>query len=161
MERVDLEDVHQAALSGDPDRRAVDDALGATDVALKYYALDPGEAFSGGFHTHTDQEELFVVLEGEATWDTEDGEATLTVAAGEAVRFAPGEFQHGYASEDGDGVRALAIGAPPGMEGTVTRFRCPACGEETDHDVDLDADSRQTTTTCQACGNELVTDLAG
>jgi uncharacterized cupin superfamily protein len=159
MERVDLEDVEQAPLSGAPDRRAVDDALGTTEMAIKYYELDPGEAFSGGYHTHENQEEVFVILEGEATWDTEAGEAALTVGEGEAIRFAPGEFQHGYATDEA--VRALALGAPPGMEETVTVFTCPACGEEAEHDVDLDPGARTTTTTCRACGNAIETDLDG
>ena len=158
MEKVDLDDVSQAPLSGAADRRDVSAALGATDVAVIYYELEPGEAFSGGFHAHLDQEELFLVLEGRATWDTEAGEAAVTVGAGEAVRFAPGEFQHGY-NDSGDVVRALALGAPPGMDETVARFRCPACGERGDHDVDLDEERGITITECRACGNEIRTDL--
>lgn len=158
MERVELEEVDRAALSGDADRRDVSAALGATDVAVMYYELERGEAFSGGFHTHLDQEEVFVVLKGEATWDTEDGEAAFTVGAGEAVRFAPGEFQHGYNASEGP-VRALTLGAPPGMAETVSRFRCPACGEYGEHDVALDEERGVTVTECRACGNEIRTDL--
>jgi len=160
MEQVDLSSAEQAALSGAADRRDVSAALGATDVAVMYYELEPGEAFSGGFHAHLDQEELFVVLEGEATWDTEAGEAAVTVGAGEAVRFAPGEFQHGYNDAD-EPLRALAIGAPPGMDETVARFTCPACGERGDHDVDIDEQRGVTVTECRACGNEIRTDLGG
>jgi uncharacterized cupin superfamily protein len=160
MEQVTLEEVPPAALSTGHGRYALDDALGATDLAVKYYHLEPGEVFSGGYHTHESQEEIFIVLEGEATWDTEDGEASMTLSAGEAVRFAPGEFQHGYVDEDREeGVRALALGAPPGMDETVSRFVCPACEQQADHDVDLDAEARVTTTTCRNCGNELRTEL--
>jgi len=63
-EKVDLDSVERAALSGAADRRDVSAALGATDVAIMYHELEPGEAFSGGFHAHHDREELFVVLEG-------------------------------------------------------------------------------------------------
>lgn len=160
MEKVDLDAAERAALSGAADRRDVSAALGATDVAVMYYELEPGEAFSGGFHAHLDQEELFFVLDGEATWDTEDGEAALTAGAGEAVRFERGEFQHGYNDSEGV-VRALAVGAPPGMDETVARFTCPACGERGEHDVDLDEERGVTVTECRACGNEIRTDLGG
>lgn len=158
MEKVDLDGVDQAALSGTADRRDVSAALGATDVAVAYYELEPGEAFSGGFHAHLDQEELFFVLEGEATWDTEAGEAAVTLGSGEAVRFEPGEFQHGY-NDSGELVRALAVGAPPGMDETVSRFTCPACGEYGEHDVHLDETHGVTVTECRACGNEIRTEL--
>lgn len=160
METVDLDDVAQAALSGTADRRDLSAALGATDVAVAYYELEPGEAFSGGFHTHMDQEELFVVLDGEATWDTESGEATFTLGAGEAVRFGPGEFQHGY-NDSEEPVRALAIGAPAGMDETVSRFRCPACGEYGEHDVHLDEERGVTVSVCRGCDNEIRTELDG
>ena len=160
MERVTLNDVPAAALSTGHGRYALDEALGATDLAVKYYDLAPGDVFSGGYHTHESQEEVFIVLEGEATWDTEDGEASMTLAAGEAVRFAPGEFQHGYVEETREeGVRALALGAPPGMDETVSKFTCPACGDAAEHDVDLDAERRVTTTTCRNCGSETRTEL--
>jgi uncharacterized cupin superfamily protein len=158
MEHVDIDDVEQATLSGPTDRRALDEALGTTDVAVKYYELEPGQTFSGGYHTHHDQEEIFYVIEGEATWDTEDGDAAVTVSAGEALRFGPGEFQHGYNDSDGT-VRALALGAPPGMDETVSVFACPACGEEAKHDVDLDAENGVSVTTCRACGNVIETGL--
>lgn len=70
MEKVDLEEVPPAAVSRGSGRRALDEALGTTDVAIKYYELDPGEVFSGAFHAHHDRGEVFVVLDGEATRDT-------------------------------------------------------------------------------------------
>jgi uncharacterized cupin superfamily protein len=160
MEKVALSDVPQAQLAGEPDRRAVDDALGTADLAVKYYELETGEAFSGGYHTHESQEEVFVILEGTATWDTEAGEAALTVEAGEAIRFAPGEFQHGYNAEDAtERVRALALGAPPGMDETVSVFPCSNCGERTKHDVDLWPAERASVSTCRECGREVRVDL--
>jgi len=158
MQRARLDDLQPAALSTGHGRLALDEALGATDLAVKYYDLDPGAVFSGGYHTHESQEEIFIILEGEATWDTEDGEASMTLSAGEAARFAPGEFQHGYVDGE-EGVRALALGAPPGMEETVSKFTCPNCGEETEHDVHLDAEARVSTTTCRNSDNELRTEM--
>jgi len=160
MKKVDLDEVQPAALSDGPGRRALGEALGTTDVAIKYYVLEPGEVFSGGFHTHHDQEEIFVVLEGEATWDTEAGEGALTVSAGEALRAPPGEFHHGYNDSD-ETVRALALGAPPGMDDTVSVFTCPACGEEAKHDVELDQESGVSVTECRDCGNTIRTELEG
>lgn len=160
MEHVHVDDIKQATLSGPADRRALSKALGATDVVVMYYNLEPGDVLSGGYHTHHDQEELFVVLEGEATFDTAAGEAALTVEAGEAVRFARGEFQHGY-NDGPEDARVLAIGAPPGMDETVSIFTCPACDEEGKHDVDLDERRGITITRCRACGNEIRTEVGG
>jgi mannose-6-phosphate isomerase-like protein (cupin superfamily) len=160
MKKVDIEEVPAAALSDGPGRRALDEALGTTDVAIKYYVLDPGEVFSGGFHTHHDQEEIFVLIEGEAVWDTEAGEAAITLSAGEALRAPPGEFHHGYVPEDADGpARAIALGAPPGMDETVSVFTCPACGEEAKHDVDIDQEQGISVTECRECGNTIRTEL--
>jgi uncharacterized cupin superfamily protein len=157
MEHVDIDDVKQAALGGPVDRRDVGRALGATDVAVMYYELDPGEKFSGGYHTHLDQEELFLLLDGEAEFRTEDGR--VTVAAGQAIRFAPDEFQTGYNHYDSDeSVRGLALGAPAGMDETVSIFQCPDCSEEGKHDVDLDETGGTVTTTCRGCGFEMETE---
>jgi hypothetical protein len=103
---------------------------------------------------------VFVVVEGEATFETRaDGdpasaEREVAVGAGEAVRFAPGEFQSGGnevseprsdGSEDersessgGDGtVVAFALGAPRETEDIrIARIpgfgevACPGCGRE-------------------------------
>ena len=130
MEKVSVDDVEPQALGDDTDRRGLADPLGATDVAINRYALEPGEAFSGGLHAHLDQEEIFYVVEGEATFEhapepTADSE-TVTVEAGEAVRFPPGEYQQGR-NEGDDRVVALALGAPKETtEGRVAQ-PCPAC----------------------------------
>ena len=125
MEQVSIEEVETSERSS-ATVRGLAEALGATDVAINHYRLDPGEAFAGGMHTHMDQEEVFYVIVGEATFETPDGE--VSVGEGEAVRFAPGDYQRGR--NDGDGpVEALALGAP--KESTDVRIPqpCPACGE--------------------------------
>ncbi|KTG09969.1 cupin [Haloprofundus marisrubri] len=132
MEKVDIDDVRPMSLDGELDRRPLTDLLGATDVALNYYGVDPGEAFTSGLHAHLDQEELFYVLEGTATFETKsdpNGETeTVEVAENEAIRFAPGEFQQGR-NESDERVAALALGAP--KESTEIRVpnTCPACGD--------------------------------
>jgi len=149
MERVSIDEVEPSALGSDVDRRGLSEPLGATDVALNRYRLDPGERFSGGLHAHTDQEEIFVVVEGEATFETMDGD--VSVGAGEAVRFAPGEFQSG--KNDGDEpVVAFALGAPRDSEDVRIPQECPECGHENMRAVPSDDgfDLR-----CPECGAEL------
>jgi mannose-6-phosphate isomerase-like protein (cupin superfamily) len=155
MEHISIDDVEPQAMGGgDLDRRGLAEALGAENVAVNRYALDPGENFSGGMHAHLDQEEIFYVVSGEATFETApepDAETeTVTVGPDEAVRFAPGEYQQGR-NESDETVVALALGAPkdstegrvaqpcpdcespamalvPGPEGLV--MECPECGAE-------------------------------
>jgi uncharacterized cupin superfamily protein len=135
MQKIATDDVEPTAMGGgDLDRRGLSEPLGTDDVAINYYALDPGEAFSGGMHAHLDQEEVFYVIEGTATFETKseptaDSE-TVEVAAGEAIRFAPGEFQQGRNESDGR-VVALALGAPRDS----TEGRIPQPCEECDGDV--------------------------
>ena len=158
MERVSLDEIEPD--SADPDRRSdrrpLSDRLGTTDVSIAHYTLEPGERFSGSLHTHIDQEEIFVVLEGEATFETKtsgetadadgldvsaanDGETggtdEVVVGETEAIRFAPGEFQTGRNAAD-ERLVALALGAP--KDSTDVRIAripvlddldvsCPAC----------------------------------
>jgi uncharacterized cupin superfamily protein len=129
------------------DRRALSDRLGTTSVAIVRYRLAPGEALPGGLHAHRDQEEVFVVISGTATFETlaEPGDRSagggwtgreVDVGAGEAIRFAPGEFQSGRnaADEDDtddgpdDDLVVLAIGAPRETDDVRVPLDCPACG---------------------------------
>jgi len=80
-------------------------------MALNYYELAPGDSFAYGYHRHERQEELFLVQQGAATFETEAGD--VVVEAGEVVRFVPGEFQRGV-NEGEERVVAFALGAPRG-----------------------------------------------
>lgn len=158
MEKVAIDDVapHEYP-SGERthDRRSLSDPLNTTDVAINRYVLDPGERFSGSVHAHMDQEEVFIVVEGEATFVTRDGE--VTVEANEAIRFAPGEFQSGK-NEGDEAVIAFGIGAPRGSEdvriayipgiGDVT---CPECGHDHLRIDPTDAEGL----VCPECGERL------
>ncbi|WP_440770887.1 cupin domain-containing protein [Natronorubrum sp. DTA28] len=147
MNRVAIDDLeprpHDEELHAD--RRPLSEPLGTDHVAITRYVLESGERFSGSVHAHFDQEEVFVVLEGEATFeaypnDDRDGKPTeITVTENEVIRFAPGEFQTGR--NDGERrVVALALGAPRDTEDIrIARIpvlddrnvSCPDC--EADH----------------------------
>ena len=149
MEKVSIGDVEPNAFGSDIDRRGLSDPLETTDLALNRYRLDPGERFSGGMHAHMDQEEVFVIVEGEATFETMDGE--VTVGEAEVIRFAPGEFQSGKNDSDGE-VVAFAMGAPRDSEDVRLPQDCPECGHDNvraipgDDGFDLQ---------CPDCGAEL------
>ena len=149
MEKVSIGDVEPNAFGSDIDRRGLSDPLETTDFALNRYRLDPGERFSGGIHAHMDQEEVFVIVEGEATFETMDGE--VTVGEAEVIRFAPGEFQSGKNDSDGE-VVAFAMGAPRDSEDVRLPQNCPECGHDNvraipgDDGFDLQ---------CPECGAEL------
>ncbi|MFB6269910.1 MAG: cupin domain-containing protein, partial [Halobacterium sp.] len=70
MERVTVEDVESRPNPMDVHdvRRPLSRELGAEHVALVEYELAPGDQFSGGLHAHHDQEEIFYVLAGTATF---------------------------------------------------------------------------------------------
>ena len=91
---------------------------------------------------------MFVVLAGEATFETLDG--TVTVNDGEAIRFAPGEFQSGYNGGD-DELVVLAAGAPRDTDDVRIPFACPDCG----HD-DLRFEPGSGVFVCPDCGSEHV-----
>lgn len=130
--------------------RVVSDELGIDGFVFNYYEVAPGESFSTGFHTHLDQEEVFYVVEGVATFRTQDG--PVTVDSGEAVRFGPGEYQHGYNESDAD-VIALAFGAP--KHGSDTRVECPACGERIAPEITGTEGPGPRVFRCTACGAEI------
>lgn len=158
MEHLSIDDVDQAATRTDVDQRVLTEALGTTDMAVNHYRLQPDDRLSSGLHTHEDQEEVFIVTEGEVTFHTDAADDDqVTVSAGEVIRFAPGEFQTGgnHGEEEAE---MIALGAPrdsedirvprvcPECDAEVVRvvpaedgtfgFVCPECGEEGD-DVEI------------------------
>ena len=127
MEHIEIDEVETGGFGRDAEMRPLTDALGTEDMAINHYRLDPGEGFSGGLHAHLDQEEVFVILSGTATFETEDG--TVEVGEGEAIRFAPGEYQTG--SNEGEvAVDALALGAPADSTEVRVPVECRECGHE-------------------------------
>jgi mannose-6-phosphate isomerase-like protein (cupin superfamily) len=159
MEHVSADEIEPQAMGDDIDRRGLAEPLGATDVAINRYVLEPGEAFSGGLHAHLDQEELFYVVEGTATFEyrTDPGgeSETVTVGPAEAVRFAPGDYQQGR-NESDERVVALALGAPKETtEGRVAQ-PCPECDSDV---LALAPADEGFLLVCPDCDTELEPDL--
>lgn len=148
MERVRIADVENA-LGPAAEKRRLTDPLGATDLAINYYELSPGDAFAFGYHRHASQEEVFVVEAGTVTFETEAG--PVEVGPDEAVRFAPGEYQRGV-NRGSDRVRALALGAPQDPGETDIRRNCAGCGERTAQAIELADDGDALLTRCADCG---------
>jgi uncharacterized cupin superfamily protein len=146
MEKLDIDGLENHPRVADVQKHLTN-PLGLSDMALNYYELDPGESFSGGLHTHMNQEEIFYVIEGTATFDTP--EDSHEVGANEIVRFAPGEYQEGK-NESDDRVRALALGAPQEAGETRTALPCSECGADY-HTAEVTDDG--VILTCPDCEN--------
>ncbi|MXV62148.1 cupin [Natronorubrum sp. JWXQ-INN-674] len=178
MDKVQIDDVdiETNPMGVHSIRRPISKALGFTDFAMNYFELEPGESFSGGLHTHHDQEEVFYVQQGTATFETHalqgdgdtndesapasDEHSEVTVEAGEVIRFAPGEFQKGYNdNDDGDEtVVGFAFGAPGAQhdwEQIESLIYCQECEEELGHGLEL-TDEGAFRMTCTECGNSFV-----
>lgn len=150
MEKVavaDLENSVQPAAV----MRHLTKSLGLTDMALNYYELEPGDSFAFAYHNHEAQEELFFVVSGTATFDTEDG--PVEVGPNECVRFDREEFQRGW-NRGEERVVALAMGAPLEYGKQVKLRFCDACDEETDHDLTRTDDDSAVFALCTECGAE-------
>ena len=180
MRRVHIEDV-DTYMGPASVKRPLSTELETEGIAINYFELDPGESFAFGYHSHAGQEEVFYVLQGTATFETnagaaaraeangksiasEDEDATVgptadadrievEVEAGEAIRFAPGEYQQGH-NENTERVVALAIGAPRDAGETDIRRECPPCGEDTPQEIEMTEDHDSLVTRCIECGTE-------
>lgn len=148
MQHITVDDVDDWMGPADV-KRSLGTALGAEDVAINYYELDPEESFAFGYHRHQDQEEIFYVVEGTATFETNEGE--VEVGSGEAVYFAPGEWQQGWNRTDGR-VVAIAVGAPQDMGETEIERECEDCGERTRQEVVPTDEKDALLTKCVNCG---------
>lgn len=131
--------------------RHLTEPLGLTDFAMNYYELEPGDSFAFAYHNHEVQEEVFYVISGTATFDTADG--PVEVGPNEAIRFDREEFQRGWNRSD-EPVVALALGAPLDYGVQVKLRYCDACGEETDTELERDADEEAVVAYCKECGAE-------
>lgn len=126
MEHVSFDELENRPRNASVTRRATE-ALSLEHMALNYYELAPGDTFSAGMHAHMEQEEVFLILEGTATFQTDSEK--VSVGPMEGVRFEPGEYQQGR-NEGGERVRALAMGAPREQLPIHSPVTCRECGAE-------------------------------
>lgn len=149
MEKVAIDDLELTSNPPAAVQRNLTRPLGTTDVALNYYELAPGDSFAYAYHNHEIQEEVFYVVEGTATFETESG--AVEVGSGEVVRFPPGEYQRGT-NRGAERVVALALGAPLDY-GHMDKTRdCPVCGGFTTQSFEMDGPDY--VATCTECGAE-------
>mgnify|MGYP000058221337 CR=1 FL=1 len=150
-------DVQELDLSeAQVNRQSISAPLDAEDFSMNYYKLEPGENFADSVHTHADQEESFVILEGEATFETKPDPTaeseTITVGESQMVRFDPGEYQQGR-NESDEPVRALALGTPQESTDIRVAMACRECGES-DY-LNFVMTGREPTLECPECGMEI------
>jgi len=144
---ADLEDSIQAAAV----MRHLTDPLGLSDFAMNYYELEPGDSFAFAYHNHEVQEEVFCVISGTATFETEEG--AVEVGPDEAIRVGREEFQRGWNRGD-ERVVALALGAPLDYGKQVKLRYCPECDEETDNELDRAEEEEAVVAHCTECETE-------
>lgn len=129
--------------------RVLTDPLGTESMAINVFDLNPGETIGYALHRHLDQEEVFYVVDGCVTFETDSDD--VTVKAGEMVRFAPGEYQLGRNTGDGR-ARVVALGAPRDTEDVEYLIDCDDCGERTVQVPEVSETERTVTIRCTACG---------
>lgn len=152
MQHVTIDDIELPPTNSPADVvRPLSQALGTTEFAMNVFELAPGDSFGFAYHRHHDQEEVFYIQRGTATFETESG--AIEVGAGEVIRFSPGEFQLG-ANQSDKRVEALAIGAPRDSEEIEYLLDCSACEERTVHTPEVDEDEGVIVIQCSECGAE-------
>ena len=106
--KADVEDIG-SAFDGPPDLefRAATKPLGIAQSAVSYQRIPPGYRFPNG-HTHTTQEEVYVVLRGSGRMKIDD--EIIELKEWDAVRVPPGLWR-GYEAGQ-EGLELLVVGAP-------------------------------------------------
>lgn len=150
MKKLSVDDVDSRMGPADV-KRPLSEPLDTENVAVNYYELAPGDSFGFGYHRHADQEEVFYVQQGTATFETEDGD--VEVGAGEAIRFSPGEWQLGRNTGE-ERVVALAIAAPAAAGSTEMLRECGDCGGRTTNRIEMSDDRDALVTICEQCDAE-------
>ncbi|WP_137286346.1 cupin domain-containing protein [Halorussus salinisoli] len=154
MEKVAIEEVdnERNPMKVHSVRKPVSRALDTDHFAMNYFELEAGESFSGGLHRHDDQEEVFYVESGTATFEVGLDREEVAVESGELIRFPPGEFQKGY-NDGEETVEGWALGAPGAMhdwDELQSRAYCPECEDERTQDVGFVEGNFELT--CTECG---------
>ncbi|WP_255152722.1 cupin domain-containing protein [Halorarius halobius] len=150
MDKIRIDEIDERVDSATV-QRPLTDAVNAMNVALNYYELAPGDSFAYGYHMHEKQEEVFVIQEGQVTFETEEG--FVSVGPDEVIRFAPGEYQQGI-NKGNERVIALAIGAPQEAGKSEIRRACESCRERTPNTIERSENGTVKITRCLECGTE-------
>ena len=96
----------------DLDIRNVGDALGAEEMRVTVWYFDPGEEIQ--YHAHSEQEELYYVLEGTFSLKLgRSGEEEYVEAGPGTFWVAKPEIGHGRRDVGDERGAVLAFGAPP------------------------------------------------
>lgn len=114
---TDLSEIEE--IPPDLDIRSLDDALGTEELNVNLWYFDPGEEIQ--YHAHSEQEELYYVLEGEFSLKLGRSGEEEFVEVGPGTFYAAGpEVGHGHRYLGDDQGIILAIGAPavedPGLD---------------------------------------------
>ncbi|MFB6283932.1 MAG: cupin domain-containing protein [Halobacteria archaeon] len=149
MDKTSIEEADEVLDSATVCKPLTDD-LDASNLSLNYYELAPGDSFAYGYHSHETQEEVFLVLDGTATFETDKGD--VEVGKGEVACFHPGEFQRGVNRSD-QRLRAFAFGAPREMGETTVMNDCSNCGKRTGNRIKPHPDREAMVTCCEECGS--------
>ncbi|WP_330633208.1 cupin domain-containing protein [Halocatena halophila] len=159
MDKINIEDarVVLSPLDVHSERRPISYELGTTDFVMNFFRLEPGESIAGLFHKHDDQEEVFYVEKGIATFTVGEDKKTVKVKEGELIRFPPGEFQRGD-NKDDEPLTVWAIGAPGAghdPDEVSVLYPCNRCQEETIHEIDRSTIG-ETRVICNECSNDEI-----
>lgn len=121
MPKIDLASIEQTNSTGYPPpfneavagrfARKIGQAIGFTDFGITETTLQPG-AWSSQRHWHEGEDELVVILEGEAVLIEEDGETIMR--PGDIAAFRKGVANgHHFINRCDHPCRFIAIGRPP------------------------------------------------
>lgn len=93
----------------------VDDVLGTEHLQIKLWYFESGDEMI--YHAHTEQEELYYVLEGKFSLKLGDPDDPEIEEVGPGTFYVAGpETGHGHRYIGDDTGVILAIGAPPGFD---------------------------------------------
>jgi quercetin dioxygenase-like cupin family protein len=107
---TDLSEVDE--VPPDLDVKRVGDALGTEEMRVTVWYFDPGEEIQ--YHAHSEQEELYYVLEGEFSLKLgRSGEEEYVEAGPGTFWVAKPEVGHGHRNVGDERGVVLAFGAPP------------------------------------------------
>ncbi len=110
MPLTDLSEIEE--VPPDLDIKPVGKQLGLDEMRATVWYFDPGEEIQ--YHAHSEQEELFFVLEGEFSLKLGRSGEEEYVEAGPGTFWAAGpEIGHGHRCVGDDQGVVLALGAPP------------------------------------------------